>query len=198
MSELRTTIIKHPTSAVDNLTLNPDGTVTFSTTADGALIRGNNLSDIPNDALARANIGLGTAATANVGIAANNVVQLDGSAKLPAIDGSQLKNLPLPTSGFVKAWCFWQFNGQIYGDFGVTSVTRNGVGDYTINFSSPFKDGNYGFACGANQNDVGQGIIWTLQNADNRLKSTTQNRLYTLGANNAVVDSGQNYASWFE
>jgi len=37
--------------------------------------------------------GLGTAATQDVGTSANNVVQLDGSAKLPAIDGSQLTGL---------------------------------------------------------------------------------------------------------
>src|SRR6056300_731145 len=38
--------------------------------------------------------GLGTAATLNVGTSANNVVQLDGSAQLPAVDGSNLTNLP--------------------------------------------------------------------------------------------------------
>lgn len=43
---------------------------------------------------ARTNLGLGTAAINNVGTAANNVVQLDSSAKLPAVDGSQLINLP--------------------------------------------------------------------------------------------------------
>lgn len=37
---------------------------------------------------------VGSAATQNVGIAAGNVVQLDGSAKLPGVDGSQLLNLP--------------------------------------------------------------------------------------------------------
>lgn len=37
--------------------------------------------------------GLGTAATLNVGASANNIVQLDASAKLPAVDGSQLTNL---------------------------------------------------------------------------------------------------------
>ena len=37
---------------------------------------------------------LGTAAALNVGTSANNVVQLDGTAKLPAVDGSQLTNLP--------------------------------------------------------------------------------------------------------
>ena len=37
---------------------------------------------------------LGTAAALNVGTSANNVVQLDGSGRLPAVDGSQLTNLP--------------------------------------------------------------------------------------------------------
>jgi len=37
---------------------------------------------------------LGTAAALDVGTSANNVVQLDGSARLPAVDGSQLINLP--------------------------------------------------------------------------------------------------------
>lgn len=39
---------------------------------------------------------LGTAAAENVGTSAGNVVQLDGSARLPAVDGSQLTNLPTP------------------------------------------------------------------------------------------------------
>ncbi len=37
---------------------------------------------------------LGTAAALDVGTNANNVVQLDGTGKLPAVDGSQLTNLP--------------------------------------------------------------------------------------------------------
>jgi hypothetical protein len=37
---------------------------------------------------------LGTAAALDVGTSATNVVQLDGSARLPAVDGSQLTNLP--------------------------------------------------------------------------------------------------------
>ena len=36
---------------------------------------------------------LGTAAALDVGTSANNVVQLDGTAKLPAVDGSQLTNV---------------------------------------------------------------------------------------------------------
>lgn len=37
---------------------------------------------------------LGSAATLNAGLSANNLLQLDGAGKLPAIDGSQLTNLP--------------------------------------------------------------------------------------------------------
>jgi hypothetical protein len=47
--------------------------------------------------------GLGTAATLNVGTSANNVVQLDGTAKLPAVDGSQLTNIDAASPGFAIA-----------------------------------------------------------------------------------------------
>ena len=40
---------------------------------------------------------LGTAASLNVGISADQVVQLDGTGKLPAIDGSQLTNIGAAT-----------------------------------------------------------------------------------------------------
>lgn len=41
---------------------------------------------------------LGTASTLNVGINANNVIQLDGSARLPAVDGSLLTGIQSPLS----------------------------------------------------------------------------------------------------
>jgi hypothetical protein len=42
--------------------------------------------------------GLGTAAVEDAGTGANEIVQLDGSSRLPAVDGSQLTNLPAATS----------------------------------------------------------------------------------------------------
>ncbi len=53
----------------------------------------------------RTDIGLGSAAVLTAGTSANNAVQLDGSARLPAVDGSQLTNLPSAgaTAGFAVA-----------------------------------------------------------------------------------------------
>ena len=54
---------------------------------------------------ARTSLGLGSAAVLTAGTSANNAVQLDGSARLPAVDGSQLTNLPATgaTAGFAVA-----------------------------------------------------------------------------------------------
>lgn len=48
--------------------------------------------------------GLGTAASKDVGTAAGNVVELDGSARLPAVDGSQLTGLAGVPSGIIAMW----------------------------------------------------------------------------------------------
>ena len=60
---------------------------------------GRSLVDDADAAAARTTLGLGTAATQTVGTSANNVVQLDATAKLPAVDGSQLTNLPATGDG---------------------------------------------------------------------------------------------------
>jgi hypothetical protein len=52
-----------------------------------------NLSDLNNAGTARTNLGLGTSAVIDVGTGASEVVQLDGSSRLPAVDGSQLTNV---------------------------------------------------------------------------------------------------------
>ena len=58
----------------------------------------NNLSDLASASTARTNLGLGTASVLNVGTSANNVVQLNGSAQLPAVDGSLLTGITADVS----------------------------------------------------------------------------------------------------
>jgi len=90
-----------PITDVSDTTGSAQGTTKKVTVANlvaaapqGDLVASNNLSDVASAGTARTNLGLGTAASQDVGTSASNVVQLDGTAKLPAVDGSQLTNLP--------------------------------------------------------------------------------------------------------
>lgn len=51
-----------------------------------------------------ADLGLGTAAFINTGASAGNVVALNGSAQLPAVDGSLLTNLPAQSPYTADSW----------------------------------------------------------------------------------------------
>ena len=44
---------------------------------------------------------------------------------------------------YVKAWVNFDSDGSIRGSFNVSTVTRNGTGDYTINFTNALADTNY-------------------------------------------------------
>jgi hypothetical protein len=108
-------------------------------------------------AAARTNLGLGSSATLNVGTAASNVVQLDGAAKLPAVDGSQLTGLVntagdtmmgtlnLPTNGLVAGTNQLVLSGGNIG-IGTTAPSNklsvNGTANFTgnvgIGTASPF------------------------------------------------------------
>ena len=88
---------------VNSTRLEHNGDVNITSVANNEVIKYNSTSgDWENGAVAYADITgtptLGTAAAEDVGTSANNVVQLDGTAKLPAVDGSQLINLP--SAGF--------------------------------------------------------------------------------------------------
>ena len=84
------TAIAGLTSAADKgIQFTGSGTAaTYDLTAAGKA-----LLDDADASAQRTTLGLGTSATLNVGTSANNVVQLDGTGKLPAVDGSQLTNI---------------------------------------------------------------------------------------------------------
>lgn len=115
--------------------------------------------------------GLGTASALNVGTSANNIVQLNGSAQLPAVDGSLLTGIvsgaPQASTAEIlaesavakyispgrlssskraaKAWVNFTSvtTTSAASSFGVSGFTDNGVGDTTINFSPAMTDTNY-------------------------------------------------------
>jgi hypothetical protein len=62
-------------------------------------------------------------------------------------------------TGIAKAWV--NFNGtgtpSIRGSFNVSSITDNGTGDYTINFTTAMPNTNYCFNLSANDDGTGTG-----------------------------------------
>jgi hypothetical protein len=87
---------------------------------------------------ARSNLGLGSAATLTAGVSSGNLVQLDGSAKLPAVDGSQLTNLPIPT--VITAASNPAFDNNS-ANAASTNWVRGYVGDMRLartSFSAPY------------------------------------------------------------
>ena len=54
-------------------------------------------------------------------------------------------------TGIAKAWVnFAGSTATINGSFNVSSVTRNGTGDYTVNFSTAMVNANYSSIVGMN------------------------------------------------
>lgn len=84
-------------------------------------------------------------------------------------------------NGSAKAWV--NFNGTgavaIRGSFNVDSITDNGTGDYTVNFSSNFSNANWsisGFAGAGTSNAA----VGALQVGTNFSQSTSSIRVQTI------------------
>lgn len=73
---------------------------------------------------------------------------------LPATSGTILNDA---TCGVCRAWV--NFNGTgtvaIRASFNVSSITDNGVGDYTVNFTNALSDANYAASAGIGQGTGG-------------------------------------------
>lgn len=97
----------------------------------------------------------------------------------------------------VKAWV--NFNGTgtvaIRAAFNVSSITDNGTGDYTVNFTNALADANYSGVATTGRNGGGTGIV---VDAANAAAPTASNfRFYTLNVSFSPADSGFIFASFF-
>jgi hypothetical protein len=110
-----------------------------------------------------------------------------------SFDGTANITVPATASGanVAKAWV--NFNGTtspgtIRSSYNVSSVTKNGTGDYTVNFSTPMTDVNYTAQGSINSFDTGAGLcffhtLWGSQTI-NAFYCKTAN--YNNGANDAL------------
>ena len=88
-------IIGSTISSPSSITIDSYGHVVATGVSKVPLEASSNLSDLADDATARTNLGLTAAASTTIGTSAGNLIVLDAvTAKLPAVDGSLLTNLP--------------------------------------------------------------------------------------------------------
>jgi hypothetical protein len=80
-------------------------------------------------------------------------------------------------TGIAKAWV--NFNGTgtpaINGSFNVSSITDNGTGDYTINFTTAMPNANYSVAGTASANSTGN-RPWVIDPLDSLTPTTSAYR----------------------
>lgn len=119
------------------------------------------------------------------------------------------KSVPVSTvvDGSAKAWV--NFNGTgtvaIRAAFNVTSITDNGVGNYTLNFTNALVDGNYSIASAGgtfnttNGTASSIGVIQSSMSGTPTLKTATQVRLGScLGVETIFQDNAQIYVAIFQ
>lgn len=80
----------------------------------------------------------------------------------------------------VKAWV--RYNGvtqTIVSSYNVASVDYNGVGDYTINFSTAMPDANYSYSLACGGTDINTGSINVIGRNTNNALTASSIRVYT-------------------
>jgi len=90
-------------------------------------------------------------------------------------------------NGTAKAWV--NFNGTgtvaIRRAFNVSSITDNGTGDFTVNFSTAMSDANYAVVVGPGK----QSNSWAFLYSSTILKTTSQVKLLPHNFSGGSVDS---------
>jgi hypothetical protein len=95
--------------------------------------------------------------------------------------------------GSAKAWV--NFNGTgtvaIRASYNVSSITDNGTGDYTVNFTNAFSDANYAITATGTGNGGSGPLIAGRYPLARDIQSTTQVAIYTMNFAGSAVDSPQ-------
>ncbi len=116
---------------------------------------------------------------------------IDGSAGVTTNAGGSVN--PSTTIDGINYSCrAWvNFNGTgtvaIRGSGNVTSITDNGTGEYTVNFTTAMSDANYSVVYGSGEGAAGSGLRIAAQSGN----TTTTQRIAIRNLSNTLVDAEQ-------
>jgi hypothetical protein len=92
-------------------------------------------------------------------------------------------------TGIAKAWV--NFNGTgtvaILGSFNVSSITDNGTGDYTVNFTTAMPNANYAVS-GTNAFSSSNSSVYAIKPRSNTDLTTTSVRILSTFASGGTTD----------
>jgi hypothetical protein len=91
--------------------------------------------------------------------------------------------------GSAKAWVSYKgtTTRAINASYNVSSVTFNGTGDYTVNFTNALSDTNYCYVLGSRRETTGFGALVAVP-ASNSTKTTTAFQILT-GSGTTALDT---------
>jgi len=152
--------------------------------------RSNNLSDLGSAATARANLGAAALASptftgvpaAPTAAAATNTTQLATTAYTRTAIPNMMNASGSAPMYACRAWV--NFNGTgtvaIRASGNVSSITNNGTGDYTVNFTTAMPDANYAMSGSGEDTDSAGDVLIGRPNGGT--KTTTACRIKTVTA----------------
>jgi hypothetical protein len=101
--------------------------------------------------------------------------------------------------GSAKAWAnFNGTNASIRASYNISSITRNGTGTYTVNFTNSLTDANYSFVgCSAYQTGLTANPVVEINSSGSPAITSSSFQFYVVTGNQAVTDLNYVYFSVF-
>ena len=175
----------------------------------GAAQKSANLGDLASASAARGNLGLGGSATLNVGTTAGTVAAGDDArfsggataatqAEMEAASSTTKMVTPqnLKWSPYAaKAFCKWGVTSTILQSAGISSITDNGTGDWTLNFSTAFSSADYA-VCMTNEPVPGATSVLSQVGASGQTSGSLRAKVISCSTG-AAFDTTYNHAILF-
>ena len=100
------------------------------------------------------------------------------------------------SKGRAKVWVIYDIDGGINANYGVSSVTDNGAGSHTVNFSTNFANVNYAYAVSYSRGTGTNGRVLGQEGSDGKQVDKFQIRVRNV--NNLAIDTPEVSAVFFD